>query len=72
LRDHDYAPAELERIAQEMMNEFIAGARKHLPRLNKVLRVYTSALAEDLRRLYHYSDRIARVVIESKSENAGA
>jgi hypothetical protein len=55
-----------------MMNEFIAGARKHLPRLNKVLRVYTSALAEDLRRLYHYSDRIARVVIESKSENAGA
>ncbi len=35
------ASEEFDRIAQEMMEEFIAGARKQIPRLNDVCRVDT-------------------------------
>jgi len=41
---HKYVQAELERVAQEMMNEFIASARKRLPGLNKVCRVDTAVV----------------------------
>jgi len=44
LRSHEYVPGELERIAQTMMTEFIASARKQIPRLSEVRRVDTAVV----------------------------
>ena len=44
LRAHEFVPGEIERIAQTMMAEFIADARKQLPRLSEVRRVDTAVV----------------------------